>query len=42
MYFKEIETDKVAKLVHDNNLRKNASDRLKANAEYNRKNKGRK
>ena len=39
MYFKEIETDKDAKQAHDNNLKKNASDRLKANADYNKKRK---
>lgn len=39
MYYKELETDRDAKTAHDNNLKKNATDRLKANAEYNRKQK---
>lgn len=42
MYYKELETDKAAKEAHNNNLKKNASDRLKANAEYNKKNKRKK
>lgn len=37
MYFKEIESDTAAKVAHDNNMKKNAADRLKANAEYNRR-----
>lgn len=40
MHYKEIETDRAAKESHDNNLKKNASDRLKANAAYNKKRKG--
>lgn len=39
MYYKEIETDRAAKEAHNNNLKKNASDRLKANAAYNKKRK---
>ena len=32
MYYKEIETDKVAKKQHDDNLKKNAAARLRLNA----------
>lgn len=39
MYYKELETDKAAKVAHDALLKKNASDRLKANAAYNKKRK---
>lgn len=39
MYFKEIETDAFAKMEHNKNLKQNAADRLKRNAEWNQKNK---
>lgn len=40
MYFKEIETDKAAAKAHNENLKRNAADRLKANAANKRKRKG--
>lgn len=39
MYFKSLETDREAKQAHDTNLKINASERLKANAEYKKKQK---
>lgn len=39
MYFKSIETDKEAKIVHDNGLKVNAKERLAANAAYKKKQK---
>lgn len=38
MYYARIETDRAAKMEHDNSLKKNASERLKSFAEWNRKN----
>lgn len=40
MYYKELETDRAAKEAHNNTLKKNAAERLKANAAYNKKRKG--
>jgi hypothetical protein len=38
-YNRELETNRTAKQAHDETLKKNAADRLKRNAEWNRKNK---
>lgn len=38
MYYARIETDRAAKVEHDNSLKKNSADRLKANADWNKKN----
>lgn len=38
-YNKELETDRQAKREHDENMKKNAADRLKANREYKQKRK---
>ena len=38
-YNKELETNQEAKREHDKNLKANAAERLKKNAEWNRKNK---
>lgn len=38
MYYAHIETSRAAKVEHDNGLKKNAADRLKANSDWNKKN----
>lgn len=38
-YNRELETNRNAKQAHDETLKKNAAERLKRNAEWNRKNK---
>lgn len=42
MYVKELETDRDAKLAHDNNLKKSAAERLARNAAWNKANKPKK
>lgn len=37
MYIKSIETDKEAKIVHDNNLKTNAKERIAAQKAYKKK-----
>lgn len=39
MYIKSIETDKEAKIVHDNNLKTNAKERIAAQKAYKKKQK---
>lgn len=38
-YNKDLESSKKAKQAHDENLKKNAAERLKRNAEWNKKHK---
>lgn len=38
-YNRDLETDREAKRKHDEMLKKNASDRLRRNADWNKKNK---
>lgn len=41
-YNKDLETNRAAKLAHDENMKKNAAERLKKNAAWNKANRSKK